>query len=92
VRENTDFRRGLTPDAAGRLRRDDCKIMKDARIKVMIVGGGVAALEGLMALHGLAADRVSLELVTPTPSSRIGRWRSPSRSGSVRRTATTSCG
>jgi sulfide:quinone oxidoreductase len=67
VRENTDFRRGLTPDAAGRLRRDDCKMMKDARIKVMIVGGGVAALEGLMALHELAADRVSLELVTPTP-------------------------
>ena len=36
-------------------------------MKVMIVGGGVAALEGLMALHELAGDRISLELVTPTP-------------------------
>jgi len=33
----------------------------------MIVGGGVAALEGLMALHELAGDRLSVELVTPTP-------------------------
>ena len=36
-------------------------------MKVMIAGGGVAALEGLMALYELAADRISLELVTPTP-------------------------
>ena len=36
-------------------------------MKVMIAGGGVAALEGLMALHELAGDRISLELVTPTP-------------------------
>jgi len=41
--------------------------MKEAPIKVMIAGGGVAALEGLMALHELAGDRISLELVTPTP-------------------------
>ena len=36
-------------------------------MKVLIAGGGVAALEGLMALHELAGDRISLELVTPTP-------------------------
>jgi sulfide:quinone oxidoreductase len=36
-------------------------------MKVMIAGGGVAALEGMMALHELACDRVALELVTPTP-------------------------
>lgn len=41
--------------------------MKEARLRVMIAGGGVAALEGLMALHELAGDRLSLELVTPTP-------------------------
>ena len=41
--------------------------MKENRIKVMIAGGGVAALEALMALHELAGDRISLELVTPTP-------------------------
>src|SRR5687768_7539039 len=41
--------------------------MKEAPTNVMIVGGGVAALEGLMALHELAGGRVSLELVTPTP-------------------------
>ena len=34
---------------------------------VMIAGGGVAALEALMALDDLAADRVDLQLVTPTP-------------------------
>ena len=34
---------------------------------VMIAGGGVAALEALMALEALAADRVELQLVTPTP-------------------------
>jgi len=41
--------------------------MNEARVKVMIAGGGVAALESMMALNELAADRVSLELVTPTP-------------------------
>jgi sulfide:quinone oxidoreductase len=33
----------------------------------MIAGGGVAALEALMALHELAGDRINLQLVTPTP-------------------------
>ncbi|HEX6581969.1 MAG TPA: FAD/NAD(P)-binding oxidoreductase [Thermoleophilaceae bacterium] len=41
--------------------------MKESPIKVMIVGGGVAALEGMMALHELVGERISLELVTPTP-------------------------
>jgi sulfide:quinone oxidoreductase len=41
--------------------------MNEAPTKVLIAGGGVAALEGLMALHELAADRMSVELVTPTP-------------------------
>ena len=33
----------------------------------MIAGGGVAALEAMMALHELAAGYVDIELVTPTP-------------------------
>ena len=41
--------------------------MGEARAKVLIAGGGVAALEGLMALRELAGDYVDLELVTPTP-------------------------
>lgn len=36
-------------------------------MNVMIAGGGVAALEALMALRELAADRTRLQLVTPTP-------------------------
>ena len=41
--------------------------MNNAPVKVLIAGGGVAALEALMALRELAEERVSLELVTPTP-------------------------
>ncbi len=40
--------------------------MKGNRVKVLIAGGGVAALEALIALRNLAEDRVFLELVTPT--------------------------
>ena len=36
-------------------------------LKVVIVGGGVAALEALIALRTLAEERVSIELVTPEP-------------------------
>ena len=32
-----------------------------------IVGGGVAALEAMIALRGLAEERVAIELVSPTP-------------------------
>ena len=39
--------------------------MQDSPLKVMIVGGGVAALEALIALHNLAEERVQLQLVTP---------------------------
>lgn len=35
-------------------------------MKVVIVGGGVAALEALIALRNLGEERVSIELVTPT--------------------------
>src|SRR5215216_419095 len=41
--------------------------MSKVPMKVVIAGGGVAALEALMALRELAEERVSVELVTPTP-------------------------
>jgi sulfide:quinone oxidoreductase len=39
--------------------------MSKDRTKVTIVGGGVAALEALIALRELAEDRVALDLITP---------------------------
>jgi sulfide:quinone oxidoreductase len=37
-----------------------------SRFRVLIAGGGVAAIETLLALHHLAGDRVEIDLVTPT--------------------------
>jgi sulfide:quinone oxidoreductase len=37
------------------------------RLRVVVVGGGVAALEAILALQTLAEDRVRLELVAPEP-------------------------
>ena len=34
-------------------------------MRVTIVGGGVAALEAMLALHHIAEDRLDVELVTP---------------------------
>ena len=36
-------------------------------LRVVVAGGGFAAAEALLALRAFAADRVALELVTPTP-------------------------
>jgi sulfide:quinone oxidoreductase len=36
-------------------------------MRVVIAGGGVAALEALLALRALAGDRVSVELIAPEP-------------------------
>ena len=41
--------------------------MNNAPLKVMIAGGGVAALEAMIALRHLAEERVQVELVTPKP-------------------------
>src|SRR5277367_6250766 len=38
--------------------------------EVVIAGGGVAALEAALALHALAADRVSIRLVAPNAEFR----------------------
>ena len=67
LRENTDGKRRHPPmprRARGATIEGD---ERRAPIKVMIAGGGVAALEALMALHELAGDRITLQLVTPTP-------------------------
>jgi sulfide:quinone oxidoreductase len=42
--------------------------MTGAPLKVMIAGGGVAALEAMIALRHLAEERVQIELVTPEPA------------------------
>ena len=44
-----------------------CSRMSGSPLKVLIVGGGVAALEALIALRALAEERVSIDLVTPDP-------------------------
>jgi sulfide:quinone oxidoreductase len=41
--------------------------MSEEQTKVTIVGGGVAALEAMIALRRLAEERIAIELVTPTP-------------------------
>jgi sulfide:quinone oxidoreductase len=52
--------------------------------RVLIAGGGVAALEAALALRALAEDRVRVELLAPEPQFGIGRLRSRSLSISVR--------
>ena len=42
--------------------------MATGRPKVTIVGGGVAALEALIALRSIGEERLALELVTPQPA------------------------
>jgi hypothetical protein len=37
-------------------------------LRVLIAGGGVAALEALLALRDLAGDRVTVELLSPRPA------------------------
>ncbi len=39
----------------------------DTPLRVLIAGGGVAALEGLLALRALAGDRVTISLIAPDP-------------------------
>jgi sulfide:quinone oxidoreductase len=39
----------------------------DPRVRVLIAGGGVAALEALLALRALAGDRVAISLMSPEP-------------------------
>ena len=51
---------------------------------MLVAGGGVAALEAMLALHELVGRHVQLELLAPgTRASSTGRRRSPRRSGSA---------
>lgn len=38
------------------------------RVPVVVVGGGIAALEAVLALHELAAERVAVTLIAPEPA------------------------
>ena len=57
----------------------------NGRQRVLIAGGGVAALEAALALRFHAADRVAVELLVPrSRTSGTGRSRSPCPSSSGR--------
>ena len=54
-------------------------------LHVLIAGGGVAALEAMMALRALAGDRVEITLLAPEREFHYRPWPSPSRSRSPTR-------
>src|SRR6266498_187532 len=59
--------RGLDP-AVECYRRGSCsEEMVEVATRVLIAGGGVAALEAALALRALAEDRVSVEMLAPEP-------------------------
>src|SRR6266540_6529746 len=64
---NHGVKRAASADGKGAPRAQPV-VMISGRTKVTIVGGGVAALEGLIALRGIAEERVDLELITPSPT------------------------
>jgi sulfide:quinone oxidoreductase len=57
---------GVRPDVVRLLARDPDHMTTNPH-RVVVAGGGVAGIEALLALHALAADRVELTLVSPTP-------------------------
>ena len=61
----TDARRGRRIDAL--LSRREEPRVKSESLRVVIAGGGVAALEATLALRALAEDRISIELIAPEP-------------------------
>jgi heterodisulfide reductase subunit A-like polyferredoxin len=52
--------------------------------RVLIAGGGVAAIEAALALRSLAEGRVSVELLAPEPLFGIDRSLLPKRSISAK--------
>src|ERR1700751_1899709 len=50
---------------AGDVRTSTARVVHDRRWRVLVAGGGVAALEATLALRALGGDRVSLALLTP---------------------------
>lgn len=59
--------RAATADEKARLGRNPVPVT-ERRTKVTVVGGGVGALEALIALRQLAEECIELELITPTPT------------------------
>jgi len=43
------------------------RAVRDDRLRVLIAGGGVAALEALLALRALAGHLISVTLLAPEP-------------------------
>jgi len=68
-RERTDAARPSAPDAVAvlemRIPTERADTDSAAQHKVVIAGGGVAALEALLRLRELAQERVAIDLVTP---------------------------
>src|SRR5215216_4899729 len=64
MRASTVRSYGQTPMARPPL-APTLRAMRDDRTRVLIAGGGVAGIETLLAVQALAAERVSLELLTP---------------------------
>ena len=59
--------RGLDPAVECYRRRSCSEEMVEVAMRVLIAGGGVAALEAALALRALAEDRVSVEMLAPEP-------------------------
>ena len=51
----------------GRIRRSLHPMAEEGAFRVVIAGGGIAALEAALALHALAGDRVAVRLLAPEP-------------------------
>ena len=58
-------RAGARPDPCGGLTMAAPRAIPSERPRVLVAGGGVAALEALLALHELAGRHVHLELLAP---------------------------
>jgi len=54
-----------SPDTATEMKPSE--VVAGERFKVLVAGGGVAALEAILALRHLAGERVAIELICPAP-------------------------
>jgi sulfide:quinone oxidoreductase len=60
-------RRGRFVSSEGGAMQPKASTARDRRLHVLIAGGGVAALETMLALRDLAGDRADVELLAPEP-------------------------
>ena len=65
------MRRPSNPASVGRMSPDHIEPpTSEGRPKVLVAGGGVAALETMLALRDLAGERVEIELLSPEAAFR----------------------